>query len=207
MIVSMHLRQNIVCLIAVVMLVTFAAVSAYAASSQTTGFQIVENGKPRAAIVIGKQAAETERHAALELTAYVKKMTGAKLQITSTESLPKDRNLGLILIGRPGTNPLVRRLAESKSVELSYNKPGLDGYIIKTVSSKDQPPTLVLGGSRDRGTLYAVYDLLARFAHVGFFWDAERIPRMKSFAVPSVSISERPFFRDRLILQPIVSNN
>ncbi|HIE09457.1 MAG TPA: hypothetical protein EYP65_06360, partial [Armatimonadetes bacterium] len=98
-------------------------------------------------------------------------ISGAELPIRSGALPPGD----CILIGRPKTNKHIARLAESGAIGLSPTFPGLDGFVIKVVPL-ERGRALVLGGSQDRGTLYAVYELLERCFKVGFFWDSERIP-------------------------------
>lgn len=164
--------------------------------SEPEVFSLVEDGQARATIAVGPEASPTERHAAGELADYVQAMTGARLSIRTATMIPTRLEERVIAIGRSETNPVVGQLVDAGRIRLSIDEPGLDGYVIQTGGERLQ--ALVLGGSRDRGTLYAVYDLLARFGHVGFFWDAERIPHPDRFVVPEVCIAERPSFRDRL---------
>ncbi len=154
-------------------------------------FPIVKGGTARAVLAIGADASAAERHAANELAYYVQKMTGVRLQIQTPGRIPQSPERGVIVIGRVVTNPVVTQLVKEGVVRLSAEEPGLDGYIIQTVESgqpgvSNRQQVLVLGGSRDRGTLYAVYDLLARYAHAGFFWDAERIAHLESFVIQGI---------------------
>ncbi|RKY04976.1 hypothetical protein DRP77_02310, partial [Candidatus Poribacteria bacterium] len=165
------------------------------ASAGPAGFTMVEEGRPVSAIVIGGEASPTERHAAAELAKYVEMMSGAALPLLVEGEAKGFANL--VLIGRPETNGLIRELTEKGALQLSEDWPGLDGFVIKTAREGDKS-FLVLGGSRDRGTLYAVYHLLERFLHVGFFWDGDFVPERATISLPPIDLAERPRFRIRL---------
>jgi hypothetical protein len=177
-------------------------VGLHAAHAGDEASAVVKDGQAQAVIVIGQQASATDVHAAEQLASLIQQITGAQLPIISDEE-PADPGLTLIAIGRAETNELVKACIESGSVALSADDPGLDGYVIKTLASPEGQSVLLLGGSRDRGTLYAVYELLRHTANVGYFWDANRIPTSSDFIVPPIDIRERPFFRDRLNLHPL----
>jgi alpha-N-acetylglucosaminidase len=166
--------------------------------------RIVINGTPTAAIVLGRHATPIERHAADELVKYVKAMSGATLPIREGER-PKAQSgeKTALLIGRAETNPLIADLVRQGQVRLSADYPGLDGFIIKTIGSAGASPShsVVIGGSADRATLYAVYHLLERFCGVGFFWDGDYVPKKKTISLPLCDIAERPLFRIRQYLQ------
>jgi len=161
------------------------------------GFSLVEKGRPKAIIVTGSKATEIEKHAAEELQAYVEKISGTRLPVKIwSEKLAKGKNNNLIVIGRTETNPVVKDLARRSLINLSPDNPGLDGFIIRTVEDKGLK-YLVLGGSVDRGTLYAVYHLLEEVFHIGFFEDGEYIPKSGTLEAGRLDISERPYFANR----------
>ncbi|MGO8689408.1 MAG: alpha-N-acetylglucosaminidase TIM-barrel domain-containing protein [Thermoguttaceae bacterium] len=156
-------------------------------------FVLVRQGAPQAVIVVGDKATRTERHAADELVAYVRQLSGATLPVT-TEGSPAARGARRqILIGRPETSAGIMALRAKGQLDLSADHPGLDGFVIRTVGDQ-----LVLGGSRDRGTLFAVYYLLEKYFKVGFFWDGEYVPASKDLALPAIRLAERPRFATRL---------
>ena len=128
---------------------------------------LAKNGQPCAAIVVGEQATRTEWIAAQELAKYVKAITGAELPVTiDPAGGRKVRNL--ILIGQPSTNAVIEKLGRAGDIALTAEKPGLDGFIIKSVTA-DKKNCLVLASAQPRGCLYAVYHLLETEAKVGFF--------------------------------------
>ena len=165
-----------------------------------TGFVLVSEQGVSADIVIGPHSTGVERHAARELASYVERMTGARMR-TLAEPDPSVRSA--VLIGRPETNPTIADLATRGKLRISRDFPGLDGFVIKTVEDAGKT-YLVLGGSADRSSLYAVYDFLERYCHVGFFWDCERVPKAESLIFDPIDFSSRPHFENRQNLQACV---
>jgi len=159
---------------------------------------LVEYGKPRSVIVVGKNATPLEKHAAQELQKYVRRISGASLPIMDSGKVSRMRNQ--ILIGRPETNEIVKGLCDEGKIKLSKDHPGLDGFIIATARGTSKT-YLVIGGSMDRGTLYAVYHLLENFLGVGFFWDGEHVPKQRTIELEDMHVSERPYFPIRQCVQ------
>ena len=162
-----------------------------------TEFILVDEKGFAADIVLGPKATTVETHAAQELASYVEQMTGTALRIVVD---PEPAAPSAVLIGRPETNPVIASLALRKKIEISSDKPGLDGFVIKTLNDGGKS-YLVLSGSMDSSSLYAVYDFLERFCHTGFFWDHERIPKNGSLKFNDIDISSRPYFEDRQYYQ------
>jgi hypothetical protein len=154
--------------------------------------QIVTHRQPCSTIVLGEDASWMERHAAEELQRYLKAMSRAEIPIADT--VPADGVL--IAVGNPDRNRLVGRAVDIGAITLSGDSPGLDGFVLKTVAA-DGREMLVVAGSTDRGTLYAVYWLLEEVLGIGFFRDGERVPDMPTIELSALSIAERPFFADR----------
>ncbi|MCL5105361.1 MAG: alpha-N-acetylglucosaminidase C-terminal domain-containing protein [Armatimonadetes bacterium] len=147
-------------------------------------------------IIIGDKPTFIEKHAAEELAKYAKQMSGCKVPIGGT---PVKSSVNVI-IGRAQTNHYIRDLIDSGKLNVSAQKPGLDGFVIETVKAGDVN-YLVIGGSSDRGTLNAVYWLLSRVYHVGFFWGGTYVPKVERFIVPELHVSQRPRFQVREYLQ------
>jgi len=158
--------------------------------------EITKEGIPNAAILLGESPSFIERHCAQELTKYIKGLSGSEIAISEFQ-IPKEKNI--ILIGRPQTNKKIEELSDKGMLKLSGEYPGLDGFVIKTIDYENRN-YLVLGGSMDRGTLYAVYHLLENIFKVGFFEDGDRIPRKKTLVVKNINIAERPYFEIRAAL-------
>jgi hypothetical protein len=99
------------------------------------------------AVLLAKEASETERFAASELIDYVKLMTGKEMPIvTDTDSNGKY----LFRIGRAVTN-----IDSLKEFDQAIAGKGADSFIL---DAGDKGISLIGGG--DRGTLYSVYELL-----------------------------------------------
>ncbi|MDY6913089.1 MAG: alpha-N-acetylglucosaminidase TIM-barrel domain-containing protein [Planctomycetota bacterium] len=180
---------------------TFAAAGP-ACSGCSGKMLITDQGAARAVIVLGEKPTWLEQHAACELTKYVKAVSGAELETQTPADAPAaGRNV--ILIGRPETNTEIKNLSDRGLVKVSPEHPGLDGFIVKTVSA-GRKNYLVLSGSMDRGTLYAVYHLLENYCGVGFFWDGEYVPKATTIALGNVDVTEKPRFSYRQYLQGCV---
>lgn len=165
---------------------------------------LVEQGKPRSAIVIAKDAPPVTSFAAAELQLYIKKISGAQLSIVATDDQSEIRNFtgetNLILIGE---NAITRKMGFS-SGEL---KP--DGFLIAT-----EPQALIILGKDDRktnpvfpgksggsdwgnaGSLYGVYQFLEELGVRWFFPGeiGEVIPVQKTILVKNLKIKRHPYF-------------
>jgi|GEM_PF-1042573 len=161
---------------------------------------ILVNGQTKAAVIIGNNPTWIEQYAAQELVRYIKEISGAQLKIVNTENEVSKGVDNIILIGRSETNRKIAELYDKGQIKLSMDYPGLDGFIIKSVR-KDNKNYLVLGGSIDRGTLYAVYHFLEEVLKVGFFEDGEYIPKRQVIEFDQIRLEERPYFPIRQILQ------
>jgi alpha-N-acetylglucosaminidase len=154
---------------------------------------LVEKGSPCANVVIGAGASWLENRAAEELIRYVRMMSGAELACAS--ELPSAGNA--VVIGRGETNPAVADAIKKGRVKLSAGSPAGDGFAIH-VTRQDDRSLCYLGGSSDRGTLYAAYWLLEEVIGVGFFRDGEHVPTRETVTLPdTLDISERPVFDER----------
>jgi hypothetical protein len=155
---------------------------------------IVEDGQPRATIVVAKDVPETVRRktqtAAEELQAYLEKISGAKLPIVDdSQSLAGP----LVLVGRS-------RLSDTLGVTIpSGLSPARreEGFVI--VCRGDR---LLLAGNSEgpyHGTEYAVYDFL-RSLGVRWFMPGEFgeiVPTQKTIRVPPQQRVEKPDFAMR----------
>ena len=120
--------------------------------SRAAEVTLVERGKAATrAVVIPQTASPVERHAAEELVSFLEQTTGVKLPVaTDAAPLPAgailvgETKYSVALIGDPAFNPA---------------KLGDDGFRIAVRDGK-----VVLFGSKKRGALFAVYELLERFA-------------------------------------------
>ena len=135
---------------------------------------LVERGKAvTRTIVIPQTASPVERHAAEELVSFLEQTTGVKLPVvTDADPLPAgailvgETKYSVALLGDPAFNPA---------------KLGDDGFRIAVRDGK-----IVLFGSKKRGALFAVYELLERFA--GCRWHSSWhsvIPKRDRVSLPA----------------------
>src|SRR5688572_3110973 len=110
---------------------------------------LVRDGQPECTIMIAPDASDHEKLAAEELSAYLGKMSGAKVPIGSDASVAGNR----ILIGVFGKPPVA---------DWKGKRPVLDAFAIET-RARDGGTDLLLVGGDARGAAYAVYELLERF--------------------------------------------
>ena len=163
-----------------------------AVGAQAEPLTIVENGQPRAAIIVAGNEPKAEK-AAAEIQKYVEKMSGARLPIRK-EGEPVAAPIS-ILVGHTaaaqklgvtipaGFNPAIRAEAFEE-----------EGFVIKTTGKN-----IVIGGNSDgpyQGTIYAAYELLERLGCRWFFpgeW-GEVIPEQKTLTVPELNVKSKPDF-------------
>jgi len=166
---------------------------------ETQAQVVVEKNLPQSFILLGENPTWIEKHGAEELVKYIKAMSGVEIKVCQGKT-NQAAEKNIILIGRPETHSLIQRLCIKGIVRLSPEYPGLDGFIVKTVKFEDKN-YLVLGGSIDRGTLYAVYHLLEEVCRLGFFEDGEHIPKKETIKFAHLDIAKRPYFPVRQCIQ------
>lgn len=158
-----------------------------AAAPCTAQVTLVEDGQPRATVVIAADAAEKVHHAAAELQEYVGRMSGARLPLATDA----DEVTGALVLVGPSA------LTEAMDLEIPAgvtNARREEGFVIEC-----RPGRLVLAGNSDgpyHGTEYAVYALLERLG-VRWFMPGEYgeiVPRRASITVPALSVREEPDF-------------
>lgn len=110
-------------------------------------------------IVIPTKASPREEFAAEELHKYIRKLCGADLIILCDCDESQFRK-NKLLIGSPGRNRISAQLIDSD--EFGRICPGPEGIFLKSFDSE----TVLIAGSEgdlERGTVYAVYELLERY--------------------------------------------
>ena len=154
---------------------------------------IVQDGQPRATIVVAKDPAgparEKTQTAARELQSYIQKISGARLPIVDDAQNPAGP---LILVGRS-------RLSDGLGVAIPGGVTSArreEGFVIACKGDR-----LLLAGNNDgpyHGTEYAVYDLL-RSLGVRWFMPGEFgeiVPHTTTVRVPEQRVEEKPDFVD-----------
>jgi Domain of unknown function (DUF4838)/Glycosyl hydrolase family 67 N-terminus len=144
---------------------------------------IVADGKPRASIILPKDAPAELARAAKELQTYVEKTSGAVLRIRTEDGQP-----GEPVEIRLAVNPLGAKRGGDPNKEIVHE----DGYAIRSGGAA----ITIMGGS-PRGTLYGVYDFIERALGVRWFMPTETgedILKSKSIPVPELAIVKNPAF-------------
>ena len=166
-------------------------------SGGTGEVRLVETGRAKAYLLLGREPAWHDEFAAGEVRSYVRRMTGTELPLRRLGQPEDDESLVPVVIGAAASNEAVAALSKAGSLSLGSNELTHEGFVLKTTEWRDKP-CLVLAGVSGVGTVYAAYDLLERFGRVGFFRYEEHVPRRSDFTVPDCDIRERPHFRVRM---------
>ena len=123
-------------------------------------------------IVRGANSSSSEKAAAYQLQAYIKKLSGATLKVVTDNVAPIDKE---IIVGK--TN-------REDEGEFDRAELGTDGFIIKTREKK-----LFIVGGEVRGTLYGVYTYLEEYLGCRFYTAKfEKLPEYD--ALPFIEIEE-----------------
>jgi hypothetical protein len=149
---------------------------------------LVRDGKSDFTVVLSESASPSEAHAAQELRAFVRQVSGADLpQVIAGAKLPAHA----IFIG--DTEALRGQKARPNLSAL-----GDEGFVIRTFG-----PHLVIAGGRLRGTMYGVYTFLEE--QLGCRWYTSfvsRIPRTPTIVLKPLNASRRPDFEYRCVQFP-----
>jgi len=140
---------------------------------------VVEDGRPKASVVVGPNASPQDREAAEELIHYVQEATGARLPFEGSAAC--------------GTSILVGLAASPADVAARVRQFPGDGYVIRV--SPGGP--VVLAGNGPYGTAYAVYDFLERYLGVRWLWPGELgevVPALRTLRLQSTSVEMQPAF-------------
>lgn len=147
---------------------------------------LVEEGRPKASIIIADAASSLIQKAAVELQYHLERASGAELPIVAASS-PKgqDDASARILVGfGPG-------------IDANTLEP--EEYVIRTVGN-----TLCIVGEQQsrepKATLYGVYHFLDRELGVRWLWPGEvgtYVPRCSTIAIKPLDIRARPSLEKR----------
>ncbi|MBP1993822.1 DUF4838 domain-containing protein [Paenibacillus eucommiae] len=150
--------------------------------------KVVENGVARAQIIVAADASQQIRKAADTLKAYVKKSTGAELEIKTMEQLvgiePSNMEYTNIFIG-------VSQAEDEANHQTLLQDMYSDGFIIDAQENN----TITIIGPTPWGTEFGVYAFLERY--VGVIWlmpglDGEDVPQQQTIAISPETAVEKP---------------
>ncbi|HQO33959.1 MAG TPA: DUF4838 domain-containing protein, partial [bacterium] len=140
---------------------------------------LFEDGKSDYAIVLGENASESERWAAMELRYWIKEVGDVDLPILSDSSEPQKCEIVV------GFNDHARRILGS---DVSQPKDLDESFTYRNVG-----PHIVIWGGRQRGTMYGVVTFLER--EMGCRWyapGASTAPKKRTYSFIELSHSESP---------------
>lgn len=142
---------------------------------------LVQNGQPKATIVVAQDASAQVQQAAQNLQEYIQKSSGAKLPIAATATG------NTITVG--------------KSAQVDTSKIDDDGFILQGVGTQNY----VIAGGSDWGTEFGVYDFLERYLGVRWLMPTDLgtdIPKHQTIDIPGTKIVQQPTYLSRQ-LSPI----
>ncbi len=140
---------------------------------------LAQHGRTSYSIIVAPGAPAAVKNAARELSADLSQMTGAHFAIANT---PRRRNIFVGLTTARTEREDARRLALPA-----------EGFIINT-----QDADLLLAGQGDRGTEYAVYTFLEKYAGARWYVpDATVLPKHATLRIPAIDDTETPAFAYR----------
>jgi len=172
---------------------------------------IVNDGQPRAAIVVEKPPADADAaqqkrfeqrvvDPARDLQVYIKKMSGAELPLlTEGDALPANTPVVIYVGHTAAAKQAGVRIPSGFNPVKRPEIYGEEGYVIQTKGSQ-----IFLAGNQDGpyfGTTYAVSALLERLGCRWYFpgdW-GEVIPQQKTVTVPELNVTAKPDFPMRVI--------
>ncbi len=146
---------------------------------------LVDDANPRCWIVTPDDATPSVRHAAEELAAYLKRISGADVPIVDERQFDAGTRIDI---------GLTRRVRASLP----------DGFLDEEerVLVRSGPEGVVICGGSDRGTLFAVYRFLEM---LGCRWltpdpENEIVPRHSTLVVKDLQLDTKPAFQWRLFI-------
>jgi len=147
---------------------------------------IVQDGKPMARIVVGKEAEVQVTEAAKTLAHYIEQASGAQLEVIADNELADYK----------GVTVQIGRTALSNNKEIIPDGLDDDGFVIYAMGNE-----VIICGPTPWGTEFGVYEFLERY--VGVRWllpgpDGDDVPTMKNIAIPQGVVKEEPAFFSRL---------
>ena len=165
--------------------VILALSAAALAAEPDEGLVLVQDGASEYVVVLASEASPSEKWAAHDLVAHLEKMSAALLAIREEGGALPER---AILIGDG-------RSAQALKVKVDHAKLGTDGFLIKSIGTR-----LIIAGGRKRGTMYGVYELLAKLGCRWWAPGASTIPAMSTIRLAPLNIERVPAleYRDML---------
>jgi hypothetical protein len=151
-----------------------------ARGQRTAPFTLV-GPRQQATVVLAADEAECVRLAVDDLVGDVQKITGRRLRVVTGK--PEQRHPNAVLVGKIGKS----RLPDAPT--------GWEAYRVQSLGGN-----LILAGSDERETMFAIYDFIERYLGVDplYFWSDREPAKRTTLSWPDVSITQNaPTFRYR----------
>ena len=148
---------------------------------------LLEEERPRVAVVVGGEAGELESLAASELASMLEKL----FEVSATVGTDAGEEAqAVILVGRPQSNPMLAQAVAKSWPDLSDQ-----GLLLRSVSGP--VPTLLVGGGSPVAVLWAAYDLGERLG-VRYLVNRDVFPdRRRWSGLPDLDLVQEPNLRIR----------
>lgn len=156
---------------------------------------LVEKGAVRAEIALPRKPSRAESQAAATLVEYVRKSTGAEMQVVAE--------------GQASQTPLRVYLGNTSFLaRIGGLPPDLDkeGFVIRFPADD----AVIVAGATDWGTEFAVFHFLERFIGVRWLFPGElgeHVPKRRRIDIPAKEIVQSPAFMSRQLSAGYDMNN
>ena len=163
------------------------------------GCMVVSFPQAQAEILVSASAGSTEDYAAREMQMYFYKLTGRLLPVKRADT-PSAGNEPLCMIGSPKDWPALKALVDSGQIAWTADKPGPQGYVLKSITLANRP-AMIIAGADTIGCLYGVYGLMEDHMGVSFFPDGDVLRPQQAFSGwPVVDEEKTPIVLRRGVL-------
>jgi hypothetical protein len=159
-----------------------AGIALTGAAYASEGIKLASGGKPLVTIVVNSEGAiPAEKTAAADISEYLKKITGAEFAAVEEKNFK----------GGPAIYVGWTEFAKKNGADFATF--GEEESLLKTVGN-----SVMIGGGRPRGTLYAAYELLEK--ELGVHWltpTVEHVPASKTLTLGAVDRRFKPAYEYR----------
>ena len=170
--------------------ICFAGVMLMTASCAfANDFSLVKDGVSASCIVLPDNAGAVEKHAASELSTYLEKVTGAKVNIENTPS----KELYNIYLGTTEA----KNVSRSDTIDKAVSQLKDDGFVL--AADKDG---IRIISRKPVGVLYGTYEILKKYADIRWFApgaEFEYCPKKPTIVVSEQITASNPSFKFRYV--------
>jgi len=166
--------------------------------SADEAFVFARDGRPAATIYCLKQEGDADAKTAAILADYVKRMSGAELDVVALGAVrevptaPGPLSIGAKTYQAQECAVLLGELARQAGLDLPKTSVSKEGFRILTRGKQ-----LLIAGESPIAVQHAVYRLLQKFFGCGWYMDLKIgivVPEQKTVSLPATDLSEAPSF-------------